>query len=103
MDSVEFAYMVDFLYRVGYLDTLDELDKDEFTENMESINSMLKMIPLKLPSESNEKVEVNSNEDQTDIIREVVEEEEEQEEELSYEDMMNSYNWERRMRNVVQD
>ena len=62
---------------------------------------MIRMTAQSLPSTTQD-LELES-EDQTNIIEEVVSVEEEPEEELSYEEQMNAYNWERRMRNVVQD
>jgi len=58
---------------------------------------MIRMTTQSLPSVTQD-VELES-EDQTNIIEEVMEEEEE----LSYEDLMNAFNWERRVGNVVQD
>lgn len=97
MNSIEFAYMVDFLYRIGYFDQ----EVPVLLEETNRIQDMIRMTTQSLPSETQD-LELES-EDQTNIIEEVVSEEQEPEEELSYEEQMNAYNWERRMRNVVQD
>ena len=93
-DSIEFAYMVDFLYRVGYFDQEVPL----LLEETNRVQDMIRMTTQSLPSVTQD-VELES-EDQTNIIEEVMEEEEE---ELSYEEQMNAFNWERRVSNVVQD
>lgn len=97
MDSIEFAYMVDFLYRVGYFDQEVPL----LLEETNRVQNMIRMTAQSLPSTTQD-LELES-EDQTNIIEEVVLVEEEPQEEPSYEEQMNSYNWERRMNNVVQD
>ena len=97
MDSIEFAYMVDFLYRVGYFDQEVPL----LLEETNRVQDMIRMTAQSLPSTTQD-LELES-EDQTNIIEEVVSVEEEPEEELVKEEQMNAYNWERRMRNVVQD
>ena len=97
MDSIEFAYMVDFLYRIGYFDQ----EVPVLLEETNRLQDMIRMTAQSLPS-TKQDLELES-EDQTNIIEEVVSIEEEPEEELSYEEQMNAYNWERRMRNVVQD
>lgn len=98
MESVEFAYMVDFLYKIGYFEQKVPL----LLEETNRVQDMIRMTAQSLPSQTQD-LELES-EDQTNIIEETMSQEEEPEEiELSYEEQMNSYNWERRMRNVVQD
>lgn len=99
ISSIEFAYMTDFLYRIGYF----EQEVPVLLEETNRFQDMIRVVNQSLPSTTKD-LHLES-EDQTDIIEEVVSEEqqEEEEEELSYEEQMNSYNWERRIGNVVQD
>ena len=94
MSPLSQAFMVDFLYRVGYFDQEVPL----LLEETNRVQDMIRMTTQSLPSVTQD-VELES-EDQTNIIEEVMEEEEE---ELSYEEQMNAFNWERRVSNVVQD